>query len=77
MTVETGKRLATVIPEESLPEKLSSDPKLDRVIQTRIGDQLRAMYDDLVQQPVPDRFRDLLSKLENQGGAEEQVGEKG
>jgi hypothetical protein len=59
-----GKKLAAVIPEASLSDKLSPDPKLDRVIQARIGDQLRAMYDDLMQQPVPDRFTDLLAKLE-------------
>lgn len=64
MTRDKGKSLATVIPEASLQDKLSPEPKLDRVIQSRIGDQLRAMYDDLVQQPVPDRFVDLLNRLE-------------
>nr|WP_240539955.1 NepR family anti-sigma factor [Salinarimonas soli] len=29
-----------------------------------MGDQLRAMYDDLLNQPVPDRFADLLSRLD-------------
>ena len=70
MTGDKGKRLATVIPETSLSDKLSSDPKLDRPTQTRIGDQLRAMYDDLVHQPVPDRFRDLLAQLEQSGEEE-------
>jgi CRP-like cAMP-binding protein len=64
MASDKGKGRAAVIPEALLDEKLSGDPKLDRVIQRRIGDQLRAMYDDLMQQPVPDRFADLLSKLE-------------
>jgi hypothetical protein len=71
MMREKGKGLASVIPEESLSDKLmpdSNEPKLDRVVQTRIGDQLRAMYDELMQQPVPDRFRDLLSQLEQKGG---------
>jgi hypothetical protein len=63
MTIETGKRRA-IIPDSSLSDNFSSDPKLDRTIQTRIGDQLRAMYDELVQQPVPDRFADLLARLE-------------
>ncbi len=70
MTSDKGKGLATVIPEASLNEKLSSDPKIDRAVQGRIGDQLRAMYDDLMQQPVPDRFAQLLAKLE-QGNGEE------
>jgi hypothetical protein len=64
MTSEKGNRLAKVIPEDALPDKLTGDPKLDRGIQSRIGDQLRAMYDDLMEQPVPDRFKDLLTKLE-------------
>ena len=64
MTSDKGNRLAKVLPEEALPDQISSDPKLDRGIQTRIGDQLRAMYDDLMEQPVPDRFKDLLAKLE-------------
>ena len=64
MTSDKGKGRAAVIPNESLEDKLSSDPKLDRTTQTRIGDQLRAMYDDLMQQPVPDRFAQLLAKLE-------------
>jgi hypothetical protein len=64
MTSDKGNRLAKVLQEEAFPDQLSSDPKLDRGIQTRIGDQLRAMYDDLMEQPVPDRFKDLLAKLE-------------
>ena len=32
--------------------------------QKRIGLHLRAMYDTIVQQPVPDRFRDLIAKLD-------------
>lgn len=33
--------------------------------QKRIGLHLRAMYDTIVQQPVPDRFRDLIAKLDS------------
>ena len=33
-------------------------------IQSRIGHQLRAMYDDVVRQGVPDRFVDLIRKLD-------------
>jgi hypothetical protein len=43
-----------------------ADPKLDRAIQARIGDQLRAMYTELLEQPVPDRFRELLDKLDQE-----------
>jgi hypothetical protein len=41
-----------------------SGPKLDRGTQSRIGDQLRAMYNDLMDQPVPDKFKALLEQLE-------------
>nr|WP_281349075.1 NepR family anti-sigma factor [Microvirga thermotolerans] len=37
---------------------------MDKTSQKRIGDQLRAMYDELMQQPVPDRFKELLEKLD-------------
>lgn len=37
---------------------------LNREIQVKIGQQLRAMYDGIVQEGVPDRFADLLSKLD-------------
>jgi hypothetical protein len=37
---------------------------LGRDIQTQIGDQLRAVYDDIVKQGIPDRFADLLSELD-------------
>ena len=40
---------------------------LNAEIQSRIGHQLRAMYDDVVNQGVPDRFADLLSRLEGNG----------
>ena len=35
--------------------------------QSRIGHQLRAMYDDVVRQGVPDRFAELIKKLDAQG----------
>jgi hypothetical protein len=38
--------------------------RLNAEIQSRIGHQLRAMYDDVVRQGVPDRFADLIKKLD-------------
>ena len=43
---------------------------LVRTIQSRIGQQLRAMYDDVVKEGVPDRFADLLKKLDKPGNGE-------
>jgi hypothetical protein len=37
--------------------------KLSREVQARLGQQLRAMYDDVVNQGVPDRFNDLLNRI--------------
>jgi hypothetical protein len=64
MANSSGKGAAKLIPESSLSNQLSSEPSLDRAIQERIGDHLRAMYDNLIQQPVPDRFVELLNRLE-------------
>jgi hypothetical protein len=38
---------------------------LDRQIQAKIGQQLRSMYDEVVDQGVPDRFAELLKKLDD------------
>jgi hypothetical protein len=42
---------------------------LDRQIQAKIGQQLRSMYDEVVDQGVPDRFAELLKKLDGAQGA--------
>ncbi len=41
-----------------------SDSALGSDVQAKIGQHLRAMYDDVVRQGVPDRFMDLLSQLD-------------
>jgi len=42
---------------------------LNPEIQARIGHQLRAMYDDVVRQGVPDRFANLIRQLDQPGAA--------
>ena len=37
---------------------------LNREIQAKIGQQLRAMFDEVVQEGVPDRFASLLRQLD-------------
>jgi hypothetical protein len=49
---------------------VQSEATLGREIQSKIGDQLRALYDDVVSQGVPDRFAELLKRLDEQGGGE-------
>ncbi len=57
-------------PKMSRPEARMQDgavpaePSLGRDIQSKIGQQLRAMYDEVVSQGVPARFVDLLDRLE-------------
>ncbi len=41
-----------------------ADSALNEFARTRLGTHLRAMYDTVVQQPVPDQFRDLIARLE-------------
>jgi hypothetical protein len=46
--------------------------KLGREVQARLGQQLRAMYDDVVNQGVPDRFADLLKQIDGSGNKDRQ-----
>lgn len=39
-------------------------PKLEQVTQNALGHELRAMYNQIVNEPVPDRFVRLLDQLE-------------
>ena len=62
-----GRKLAAVSSEiaPSGHENSTTEPTLDRNIQARIGDNLRAMYDELLRQPVPDRFKELIGELDH------------
>ena len=40
--------------------------RLGRDVQSKIGQQLRAMYDDVVSAGVPDRFSEMLRQLDDQ-----------
>ena len=39
-------------------------PKLSRDVQSRLGQQLRSMYDEVVNQGVPDRFTELINRID-------------
>jgi len=49
--------------------------RLGRDVQGKIGQQLRAMYDDVVSAGVPDRFTEMLRQLDDQKNPQEK--EKG
>ena len=38
--------------------------RLGRDVQSKIGQQLRAMYDNVVSEGVPDRFSEVLRQLD-------------
>jgi hypothetical protein len=45
---------------DQAPDEISLDP----VIQAHIGRELRALFDEIADEPVPDRFLQLLQSLE-------------
>jgi hypothetical protein len=57
------KDLKSQVSKNATPGKGGLTPE----IQSRIGHQLRAMYDDVVRQGVPDRFAELIKKLDAPG----------
>jgi hypothetical protein len=52
--------------ESSRPSDLYNAPRgmLDRSLQAQLGRQLRAIFSDVAQEPVPERFVKLLEALE-------------
>ena len=57
---------------DAMTRKNSS--RLGRDIQSKIGLQLRAMYDDVLKEGVPDRFSELLSKLDERQNKDKDAG---
>ena len=53
-------------------ETSSKPAKLSREVQARLGQQLRSMYDDVVNQGVPDRFTELLNRIDGNGNKDGQ-----
>lgn len=41
-----------------------SGAKIDSRVQSEIGRHLRAIYDDVIKEPVPSKFLELLEQLE-------------
>jgi hypothetical protein len=63
-------------PEHMQTEVTQRKPRgrLGRDVQNKIGQQLRAMYDDVVSDGVPDRFVDMLRKLDEQKSDDKEKG---
>jgi len=60
--VDPGLGMGLVLPFES-------------EIQGHIGRQLRTLYDEMLQQPIPDRFFELLKQLDERSPSEDLKGE--
>jgi Anti-sigma factor NepR len=48
------------------PTHRKSEVRLGREVQARIGQQLRALYDEVVKEGVPDHINDLVLRLSEQ-----------
>ncbi|HEY1243774.1 MAG TPA: NepR family anti-sigma factor [Hyphomicrobiaceae bacterium] len=51
----------------TVPEQGQGRPK-DAEIRERIGHELRSLFEDVVSEAVPERFRRLLEELERKSG---------
>jgi hypothetical protein len=54
----------------SVDDSASPTKKRNPNVKDHIGRQLRALYDEVANQPVPDRFMELLNRLEVKRGEE-------
>jgi Anti-sigma factor NepR len=65
-TAKRGKVSDMKPPAEPIPNSPGSpqDPTLAPDLQVQIGRQLRAVYDEVVEEGVPERFLRLLEELE-------------
>ena len=63
-------------PEHMQTEATQRKPRgrLGRDVQNKIGQQLRAMYDGVVNDGVPDRFIEMLRKLDEQKNDDKEKG---
>jgi hypothetical protein len=58
------KRMTLLVSEGDLPEEdRAATPGLSETIQEQIGAKLKALFDQAADQPVPDRFVELLQEL--------------
>lgn len=64
--MKNRKTAASRSPDTSPEPEGKPKPSLGGEIRGKIGRQLREMYDDVVAQGVPERFVELLNRLERQ-----------
>jgi hypothetical protein len=59
----TGRTKAKDEPVQITTQKPISGNPLSRELQTQLGQQVRALFDEVVQEPMPNRLRALLNDL--------------
>jgi hypothetical protein len=66
--VEPDREQAHASEPEALPTG-SAEKANTADLQSLIGRQLRAVYDDIAKQPVPDRFIELMQQLDTKSAS--------
>ena len=61
----------TPAPDGAAKGRDQTTSRMKPQVQEHIGRQLRAVYDDVLKQPLPDRFRELMEKLDQKMGEPE------
>lgn len=60
---EAGQEEAKQQGMRDMRQRKETAPAMDSELQAHIGRHLKAAYEDILNQPVPDRFRQLLDQL--------------
>lgn len=70
------KRMTLLVSEGEPPEEedRAAGPVLSETIQERIGAKLKALFDQAVEQPVPDKFIQLLQELASKEDSADDTG---
>jgi hypothetical protein len=78
--VRTGDRDGQATgPEQTMHAELQprkARGRLSREDQRRLGDVLQRVYDDVLKQGVPDRFKDLIDQISRSDGTSEETGSR-
>lgn len=66
--------------DDDRPEKTFADRRVDRPLspdlQAHIGVRLKAFYDSVLSEPIPDRFAELLDRLDSADATKSGAGAK-
>ena len=73
MIARVGLKSGAEIMSKNDPSDEGEKAITARVRQRAIGRELRGMYDDIVQEPIPDEFMDLLKKIDETSGKKDEA----